>query len=97
MMCFLLIIVGNRTLSMQIESFFPGRVRVNSPLFRIQENAERAKIALVGQVGVASVEANLRTGSLTILYDARVISMEMLLAAKAEMECWEDPARNSEP
>ena len=74
---------------MNIESFFPGRIRVRSSLFREQAHVDRARALLAGHDGVVGVDANQRTGSLTILYDAGVITMDMLMEAKAEIERWE--------
>ena len=75
---------------MHIESFFPGRIRVSSSLFREQAHVDRARALLAGRDGVDRVDANQRTGSLTILYDAGVITMDMLLEAKMEIERWEN-------
>lgn len=80
---------------MKIESFFPGRIRVSSGLFLDKENTDRAKALVGGREGVRSVSENNRTGSLTIVYDAGVISMEMLLEAKDEIERWEAGGQNA--
>ena len=75
---------------MEIESFFPGRIRISSALFRTRENLARAKSIVGSRPGVRSVSANPRTGSLTILYDAGVVTMDMLVEAKREIESWEN-------
>ncbi len=74
---------------MEIESFFPGRIRISSKLFREQENVEKAKSLVGSREGIKSVSENLRAGSLTIVYDPAAITVDMLLEAKAEIERWE--------
>ena len=74
---------------MEIESFFPGRIRVSSKLFLAPENVEKAKELIRARPGIRDVSANLRAGSLTVIYDSGAISMQMLMDAKAEIERWE--------
>lgn len=71
---------------MKIESFFPGRLRVSSPLFASRENIDKIRKHAESIDGVKSVEANPRTGSLTVLYDSSRITMPMLMEAKEEIE-----------
>ncbi len=71
---------------MQIESFFPGRLRVRSPLFTRQENLEKINEFVRSIDGIKDIAANLRTGSLTVLYDSSLITMPMLMDAKDELE-----------
>ncbi len=71
---------------MKIESFFPGRLRVSSPLFMRQEALDKIKEHVNTLDGIKSVSANLRTGSLTVLYDPLRVTMQMLTNAKEEIE-----------
>ena len=78
--------IGKTSKAMNIESFFPGRLRVNSKLFTKQENVDRIK-EMVGAIeGIRTVVENLRTGSVTVTYDSGRISMQMLMDAKEELE-----------
>lgn len=74
---------------MNIESFFPGRIRVSSALFARQEGVDQALAALSGVDGVKKISNNLLAGSLTIEYDAAKITMPMLMQAKDELEAME--------
>lgn len=71
---------------MNIESFFPGRLRVSSALFTRQENLDKIRKRVSAMDGIKSIDGNLRTGSVTVTYDPAVISMPMLMDAKAELE-----------
>ena len=71
---------------MKIESFFPGRLRVSSPLFNKQANLDKATEYLRTLGGIRDLIGNARTGSLTVVYDAARIGMPMLLEAKEEFE-----------
>ncbi|MDR1612172.1 MAG: hypothetical protein LBT97_05240 [Planctomycetota bacterium] len=71
---------------MKIESFFPGRLRVNSPLFTKQENVDRILERIHSVDGVESIAPNLRTGSLVVRYDSSRITPVMLMKAKGEIE-----------
>ncbi len=71
---------------MNIESFFPGRIRVSSPLFTRRENVDKVRETVGAIEGIRDFSANPRTGSLTILYDPLAITMEMLMNAKGEIE-----------
>ena len=71
---------------MKIESFFPGRLRISSPLFAKQANLDTV-IAHVGAIdGVKETTGNTRAASLTVVYDASIITMPMLMNAKEEIE-----------
>ncbi len=71
---------------MKIESFFPGRLRVSSPLFMKQEALDKVMERVNSLDGIKNVSGNLRTGSLTVLYDPLRITMPMLMNAKEEIE-----------
>ena len=71
---------------MKIESFFPGRLRVSSPLFTVQENLDKIREYVHSMDGVKSLDCNPRTGSLTVVYDSSRITMPMLMQAKDEIE-----------
>jgi len=71
---------------MKIESFFPGRLRVSSKLFTSQENMDKVHERVTAMEGIRDISGNLRTGSVTVQYDPAVISMEMLMQAKEELE-----------
>jgi copper chaperone CopZ len=59
----------------------PGRLRVKSAAVKASEaNARRAKECLEGVEGVHAVEANVVTGSVTVHYNARLVSGEALLS-----------------
>lgn len=72
--------------NMQIESFFPGRIRVSSQLFTREERLSEAKRRIGAIEGIGEVTGNIRTGSLTVLYNPLVVSTAMLLEAKEEIE-----------
>lgn len=71
---------------MKIESFFPGRIRVSSELFTKAENIEMIRERVNTLDGIKDISENLRTGSITVLYDPLRISMDMLMGAKEELE-----------
>lgn len=71
---------------MQIESYFPGRIRVSSRILSSPENMAKLRERLEGREGVRELSANPRTGSITLVYDPSVITLDMLLEAKKEME-----------
>lgn len=71
---------------MNVESFFPGRLRVRSEMFTKPAVADRITTYIHSVHGVKNVSVNARTGSLTVVYDATVITMPMLMEAKDELE-----------
>jgi L-lysine 2,3-aminomutase len=71
---------------MKIESFFPGRLRVSSPLFMRREAVDTIRKRVESMDGVKDVSVNARIGSLTVLYDPSRITMPMLMNAKEEIE-----------
>lgn len=71
---------------MKIESFFPGRLRVSSPLFTNQEHLDKIQQYVNTIDGIKEFSANTRTGSVTVVYDSSVISMPTLMNAKEEFE-----------
>lgn len=78
---------------MEIESFFPGRIRVRSPLFTKRDNVDKVVERVHALPGVKEATGNLRTGSLTVLYDPAVVTMPRLMEAKEEMERLEQELR----
>lgn len=71
---------------MRIESFFPGRIRVSSPLFKKERVLAEVRERLSGRAGIREIRGNVRTGSLVVAYDASVVSTDELLQARAELE-----------
>ncbi|MCC8191123.1 MAG: hypothetical protein LIP77_10905 [Planctomycetes bacterium] len=71
---------------MQIESFFPGRLRIRSPLFTKQDTLDQVTAYVRGLDGIRTITGNPQTGSLTVVYDPSVITMPMLMTAKQEIE-----------
>lgn len=71
---------------MKILSFFPGRIRVGSEVFKNETTVEEVKTRLSEIKGIREFEFNTRTGSITIKYDSSVISMAMLGEAKEMLE-----------
>ena len=71
---------------MNIESFFPGRLRVSSPLFNKPDNMEKIQERVRAMAGIREVTGNPTAGSLTVVYDPKVITMSMLMEAKGELE-----------
>ncbi len=71
---------------MKIESFFPGRLRVSSPLFTQSGVYDRISEYVNGIDGIRNISGNLRTGSITVLYDPERITTPMLMDAKEELE-----------
>jgi copper chaperone CopZ len=58
----------------------PGRLRIKSPIIRKNENACYEVRKLLGGInGIATVEANLTTGSLLINYNPKVIKHEDII------------------
>lgn len=74
---------------MQIESFFPGRIRVSSKVLTSPDNVAALRERIEGIEGIKDLAVNPRTGSITILYDPKIITMDMLMEAKAELEALE--------
>lgn len=71
---------------MKIESFFPGRLRVSSPLFTKPENLEKIRNHVSSMDGIREIAGNAKIGSLTVVYDPSRITMPMLMDAKEEIE-----------
>ncbi len=71
---------------MKIESFFPGRLRVSSPLFTRAGVFEKIREYVDNIEGIQNVSRNARTGSITVLYDPEQITTPMLMLAKEELE-----------
>ncbi len=71
---------------MEIESFFPGRIRVRSQLFTKPGALERIQEEINGMDGIRDLNLNPRTGSLTVLYDSSIIDMDTLHRAKDRLE-----------
>lgn len=71
---------------MEIESFFPGRIRVRSELFTKPGAMERIRQEIDGMDGIRDLALNPRTGSLTVLYDSSIIDTDTLLRAKDRLE-----------
>ncbi len=71
---------------MKIESFFPGRLRVSSPLFMKQEAVDKIRAHVDSMDGIKDISVNPRTGSLTVLYDPLRITTQMLMSAKEHIE-----------
>ncbi len=67
---------------MEIESFFPGRLRVSSPLFMRREAVDKIREHVGSMDGIKDISVNSRTGSLIVLYDPLRITMPMLMNAK---------------
>ena len=63
-----------------VTSFVDGRVRLRHPALKDPQTAELIASSVSLVEGMRSAEANPRTGSLLITYDASVISRESLLA-----------------
>lgn len=74
---------------MEIESFFPGRIRVSSALFKREHVVGRVRELLAGREGIRDIANNLRTGSLTVTYDSSIIDLDELMRAKSELELLE--------
>ena len=74
---------------MKIESFFPGRLRVSSPLFMKQEAVDKIRAHVDSMDGIKDISVNPRTGSLTVLYDPLRITTQMLMSAKEQIELLE--------
>lgn len=71
---------------MQIESFFPGRIRVSSKVLTNPDHVALLRERVEGIGGIKDLSVNARTGSITIVYDPGIITMDMLLEAKKELE-----------
>lgn len=79
---------------MEIESFFPGRIRVRSDVFRDADKSAAALAMLSNQPGIKDIAVNARTGSLTVVYDAAIVSLDSLMRAKVELERLEQPSQD---
>lgn len=55
-------------------------------MFTRRENLDEITEHVRSIDGIKDVSCNLRTGSLTVLYDSSVITMPMLMQAKEEIE-----------
>ncbi|MDO5537328.1 MAG: hypothetical protein Q4F72_07360 [Desulfovibrionaceae bacterium] len=71
-----------------VRSFIPGRVRVRHPALTNKTVGAEAKSRLEGINGISSVELNTETGSALIIYDANVLSQDMLIEEGIEWARW---------
>jgi hypothetical protein len=71
---------------MKVESFFPGRIRISSPLLAKPKNLDQARLMLASIDGIQDISVTQRAGSATILYDPARLSVEMLMSAREEIE-----------
>ncbi len=76
-----------------VRSFIPGRVRVRHPALTREAVAQEAKQRLESMDGVNSVELNMQSGSALILYNADVLSKDMLIEKGIEWARWLDSTR----
>ena len=67
---------------MTVTSFFPGRIRLRSPVFRDDKLCERASALLMRSGAVLSVERNSVTGSVLVRYDPSKIPVERIAGIK---------------
>lgn len=77
---------------MEIVSFFPGRIRVCSEVFKNADVLAEVRAFLEAMDGIEDFSANARTGSVAVVYDASVITVEMLMEAKETLEQMERDA-----
>lgn len=66
-----------------IESFIEGRVRLRSPLFAEGAFVERLRLELLQIDGIDKVEANLRTHSVLLEYDTKLLPLPRLMQASS--------------
>ncbi|MDR1622404.1 MAG: hypothetical protein LBS00_08530 [Synergistaceae bacterium] len=66
-----------------IESFIEGRVRLRSPLLADGTFVERLRAELLKIHGVRKAEANLRTNSLLLEYDKKLLPLPRLMQASS--------------
>lgn len=69
-----------------ISSFFEGRVRLRHPALKNPETVEGILPMLNMYPGILKTESNPQTGSLLVLYDPEVISIEDLQVAAKVLE-----------
>ena len=63
-----------------VSSFTDGRVRIRHPALRRADTLQTVLGALKAMNGIQSVEGNVASGSLLILYDCATIPRERLMA-----------------
>lgn len=71
-----------------VRSFIPGRVRVRHPALRKPAVASEARMRLEGMRGIQSVEVNTETGSALILYNAKELTQDELIAEGVVWARW---------
>ena len=71
-----------RTLTVQVVSSIPGRVRLKvAPAYRTQEEMQRVAAALTGLPGMGDVRVTVGTGSILAFFDPERESLDSLRAA----------------
>ena len=70
---------------MVVSSFFPGRIRLRSPLLQDADICAALKTALEQQPAVHKVEYSTHTGSILIEYESDKLPIKKLHALKDEL------------
>lgn len=70
---------------MNVTSFFPGRIRLRGEIFRDAEIAWALRQAVEWHPAVQEIQHNLRTGSVLICYDEKLLPMARLEALSAQL------------
>ena len=70
---------------MNVTSFFPGRIRLRGEIFRDAEIAWALRQAVEWHPAVQEIQHNLRTGSVLICYDEKLLPMARIEALSAQL------------
>ncbi len=70
---------------MNVTSFFSGRIRLRGEIFRDAEIAWALRRAVEWHPAVQEIQHNLRTGSVLICYDEKLLPMARIEALSAQL------------
>lgn len=70
---------------MNITSFFSGRIRLRGEIFRDLEIASALRKAVEWHPAVQEIQHNLRTGSVLISYDEKLLPMARIEALSSQL------------
>ncbi|MBO5731277.1 MAG: hypothetical protein J6R67_08770 [Treponema sp.] len=70
---------------MNVTSFFSGRIRLRGEIFRDAEIAWALRQAVEWHPAVQEIQHNLRTGSVLICYDEKLLPMARIEALSAQL------------
>ena len=78
---------------MLVTSFFPGRIRMRSPVFKDAEICALAEAILRQSTAIQSLEHNSTTGSILVVYDTQKVPFDKLQPLLPFLEALQKEAR----